>query len=102
MRKAVALFLLIVLATVGLTTAAAADVRVRGAHARVHRVAPPPPYTDDGYFSDYVTGPTGAPTPVMQVPGSASVVTRKMMDDFQSRSLCDALRLAPGVSGGGC
>ncbi|PPD19086.1 MAG: TonB-dependent receptor, partial [Methylocystis sp.] len=42
MRKAVALFLLIAVATVGLTTAAAADVRVRGAHARVHRVAPPP------------------------------------------------------------
>ncbi|MGZ9409747.1 MAG: hypothetical protein ACXW3J_03855 [Methylocystis sp.] len=66
MRKAVALFLLIVVATVGLTTAAAADVRVRGAHARVHRVAPPPPpYSDDGYIADYVTGPTGAPTPVM-------------------------------------
>jgi outer membrane receptor for ferric coprogen and ferric-rhodotorulic acid len=38
----------------------------------------------------------------MQVPGSTSVITRKMMDDFQSRNLCDALRLAPGVSGGGC
>jgi outer membrane receptor for ferric coprogen and ferric-rhodotorulic acid len=101
MRKAVALFLLIVVAMVGLTTAAAADIRVRGAHARVHRVTPPP-YTDDGYFADSVTGPTGAPTSVMQVPGSTSVITRKMMDDFQSRNLCDALRLAPGVSGGGC
>jgi outer membrane receptor for ferric coprogen and ferric-rhodotorulic acid len=38
----------------------------------------------------------------MQVPGSTSVITRKMMDDFQSRNLCDALRLAPGVSSGGC
>ena len=101
MRKAVALFLLIVVATVGLTTAAAADARVRGARARVHHVAPPP-YTEDVYFSDYVTGPTGRRTPVMQVPGSTSVITRKMMDDFQSRNLCDALRLAPGVSGGGC
>ncbi|MBI5011433.1 MAG: TonB-dependent receptor [Methylocystis sp.] len=101
MRKAVALVLLIAVATVGLTTAAAADPRVRGAHARVHHVTPPP-YSDDGYFSDYVTGPTGVPTPVMQVPGSTSVITRKMMDDFQSRNLCDALRLAPGVSGGGC
>ena len=102
MRKAVALFLLIAVATVGLTTAAAAEARVRGAHARVHRVAPPPPYTDDGYFSDYVTGPTGAATPVMQVPGSTSVITRKMMDDFQSRDLCGALRLAPGVTTSGC
>jgi len=102
MRKAIALFLLAALALVGLTTAAAADVRVRGSRARVHRVAPPPPYYDDGYFSNYVTGPTGAPTPVMQVPGSTSVITRKMMDDFQSRDLCGALRLAPGVAASGC
>ncbi len=102
MRKAVALFPLVAVAIVGLTAPAAADPRVRGVRAHVHRVAPPPPYYDDGYFSNYVTGPTGAPTPIMQVPGSASVITRKMMDDFQSRNLCDALRLAPGVSGGGC
>jgi outer membrane receptor for ferric coprogen and ferric-rhodotorulic acid len=101
MRKAVALFLLAALALVGLTTAAAADVRVHGPHARVHRVAPPP-YYDDGYFSYYVTGPTGAPTPVMQAPGSTSVITRKMMDDFQTRDLCGALRLAPGVTASGC
>lgn len=102
MREAFALFLLVVVATVGLTTAAAAEPRVRGARARVHHVAPPPQYYDDGYFSNYVTGPTGAPTPVMQVPGSTSVVTRKMMDDFQSRDLCGALRLAPGVTTSGC
>jgi len=101
MRKAVALFLLAAVAIVGLTTAAAADVRVRGSRARVYRVAPPP-YYDDGYFSNYVTGPTGAPTPVMQVPGSTSVITRKMMDDFQTRDLCGALRLAPGVTASGC
>ena len=100
MRKAVALFLLAALALIGLTTAAAADVRVRGSRARVYRV--PPPYYDDGYFSNYVTGPTGTPTPVMHVPGSTSVITRKMMDDFQSRDLCGALRLAPGVTASGC
>lgn len=102
MREAFALFLLVVVATIGLTTAAAAEPRVRGARPRVHHVAPPPQYYDDGYFSNYVTGPTGAPTPVMQVPGSTSVVTRKMMDDFQSRDLCGALRLAPGVTTSGC
>ncbi|MBM3654516.1 MAG: Plug domain-containing protein, partial [Alphaproteobacteria bacterium] len=40
--------------------------------------------------------------PIMEVPGSATVITRKMMDDMQSRSLCDALRLAPGVTTSGC
>jgi len=92
--------LVAVACVIGMTTPAAADTR--GARARVHRVAPPPPYYDDGYFSNYVTGPTGAPTPVMQVPGSTSVITRKMMDDFQSRDLCGALRLAPGVTTSGC
>ncbi|MFO1104454.1 MAG: TonB-dependent receptor [Methylocystis sp.] len=101
MRKAVALFLLTAIASAGLTASAPADPRVRGFRATVHR-APSPRYSDDGYFSNYVTGPTGAPTPIMQVPGSASVITRKMMDDFQSRSLCDSLRLAPGVSTSGC
>ena len=38
----------------------------------------------------------------MDVPGSTTVITRKMMDDFQSRNLCDALRMAPGVTVGGC
>jgi outer membrane receptor for ferric coprogen and ferric-rhodotorulic acid len=101
MHKAVALFLLAATACAGLTAPAPADPRVRGFRPQVHR-APPPRYSDDGYFSNYVTGPTGAPTPIMQVPGSASVITRKMMDDFQSRSLCDSLRLAPGVSTSGC
>lgn len=100
MRKAVALFLLAAITCIGLTAPAAADPRVRGFRAQIHRA--PPPYSDDGYFSNYVTGPTGAPTPIMQTPGSASVITRKMMDDFQSRSLCDALRLAPGVTTSGC
>jgi outer membrane receptor for ferric coprogen and ferric-rhodotorulic acid len=80
---------------------AAADPRIRGYRAPIQH-GPPPQYYDDGYFSNYVTGPTGAPTPIMQTPGSASVITRKMMDDFQSRSLCDALRLAPGVTTSGC
>jgi outer membrane receptor for ferric coprogen and ferric-rhodotorulic acid len=57
---------------------------------------------DVGYFSNYLTGPAGMKTPVRDYPGSATVITRKMMDDFQARSVCDALRLAPGVSVGGC
>ena len=95
MRKAVALVLLIVVATVGLTTAAAADIRVRGGHARVHRVAPPP-YTDDGYFSDYVTGPTGS-TPVMQVPGSTK---RHHPKDDGRLPVAQSLRRAAALAGG--
>jgi outer membrane receptor for ferric coprogen and ferric-rhodotorulic acid len=73
------------------------------AKSRARPRAPPPVETsDDGYFIDHLTGPGGSRTPIMNVPGSATVITRKMMDDFQSRSLCDALRMAPGVTVGGC
>lgn len=57
---------------------------------------------DIGYFSNYLTGPGGMKTPIRDYPGSATVITRKMMDDFQARSVCDALRLAPGVFVSGC
>lgn len=57
---------------------------------------------DIGYFSNTLTGPGGMKTPVRDYPGSATVITRKMMDDMQARSVCDALRFAPGVSVGGC
>ena len=101
MHKAVAPYLLAAIACVGMTAPVDAGSRVRGFRAPIHRSAPPP-YSDDGYFSNYVTGPAGTRTPIMQVPGSTTVITRKMMDDFQSRSLCDALRLAPGVTTSGC
>ena len=38
----------------------------------------------------------------MDVPGSTTVITRKMMDDFQTRNVCDALPMAPGVTTSGC
>ena len=57
---------------------------------------------DIGYFSNYLSGPGGMKTPIRDYPGSATVITRKMMDDIQARSVCDALRLAPGVFVGGC
>lgn len=101
MRKAVAPYLFAAFACVAVTAPSSADPRVRGFRAPVYR-SQPPQYYDDGYFSNYVTGPAGVRTPIMQVPGSASVITRKMMDDLQSRSLCDALRLAPGVTTSGC
>lgn len=56
----------------------------------------------DGYFDQFITGPGGQRIPVRDYPGSATVITRKMMDDFQARNICDALRLAPGVSASGC
>jgi outer membrane receptor for ferric coprogen and ferric-rhodotorulic acid len=57
---------------------------------------------DVGYFSNDLTGTGGTKIPLRDYPGSATVITRQMMDDIQARSLCDALRLAPGVTVGNC
>ena len=103
MRKAIVGSLLIGAISIGLVATSAAQPRVRGAPARIQHVAPATPFdTDDGYFSDYVTGPAGTKTPIMDFPGSTTVITRKMMDDFQARNICDALRMAPGVTVGNC
>jgi outer membrane receptor protein involved in Fe transport len=84
---------------IGLAAALSLSAVEASAGQRVRRASPA--QTDD-YFAEDVTGPSGTKTPAAQVPGSTSVITRKMMDDVQARSLCDALRVAPGVSTGGC
>lgn len=56
---------------------------------------------DDGYYVPYVAGQDGQKRSVMDVPGSVTVISRKVMDDQQSRSVADALRNAPGVTDGG-
>lgn len=85
---------LTVLATAGALALAAPSFAKNGTRH------PPAPSgaSDDGYFADFVTGTGGRKIPVQNYPGSTTIITRKMMDDFQTRSLCDALRLAPGVT----
>lgn len=98
MRATIATSLLLILATY---QASEAQPRLRGHQARIQRVTPATP-PDDGYFTQYLTGPAGRKTPLREYPGSATVITRKMMDDIQANNLCDALRFAPGVVAGGC
>ena len=83
---------------------ALAGPRTRGAKAPAEPFPPArlAPHADDGYFSDYLSGPGGQRTRLRDYPGSATVITRKMMNDFQANDLCDALRLAPGVIASGC
>lgn len=51
-----------------------------------------------GYYTPYLTGPNGERTPIMDVPGSATVINRQILDDQQATSLSEALRNAPGVT----
>jgi outer membrane receptor protein involved in Fe transport len=82
---------LICVALASLSTAAFA-----GSSAKAKRPAPPP--AEDGYYVPYVTGRGGQKVPVMEIPGSVTVISRKFMDDVQAISLGDALRYAPGVT----
>jgi outer membrane receptor for ferric coprogen and ferric-rhodotorulic acid len=76
-----------------ISTAAGAGSSTRG-----RRAATPP--AEDGYYIRYVTGPGGQKRHVMEIPGSVTVVSRKLMDDTQATSLGDALRFVPGVTVG--
>ena len=58
------------------------------------------PAAEDGYYVPYVTGPGGEKQSVMEIPGSVSVVSRKLMDDVQATTLGEALRFVPGVTVG--
>jgi hypothetical protein len=53
-----------------------------------------PPASRSEYLEYYVTGPLGNQTRVDRIPGSVTVITRRLIDDLQARSVCDALRMA--------
>lgn len=61
-----------------------------------------PPASRSEYLEYYVTGPLGNQRRVDRIPGSVTIITRRLIDDLQARSVCDALRMAPGVFVGSC
>jgi outer membrane receptor for monomeric catechols len=65
---------------------ASADSNFRNAKSRNH------------YYQPYATGVDGHEHPIMQIPGSATVLSREILDDQNARSLRDALRGAAGVT----
>jgi len=51
-----------------------------------------------GYATRYVTGPGGERVPIMDVPGSATVINKQILDDQQATTLGQALRNVSGVT----
>lgn len=74
-------------------TSAAADPVKKAGHAR--SAAPPP---DDGYHVPYVAGADGRKHSVMEIPGSVTVIPRKVIDDQQATTLGEVLRNSAGVT----
>ncbi len=56
------------------------------------------PRNGTGYYVPYLIDGAGREVPVMEIPGSAIVVPRQIIDDQQANSLCGALRNVSGVS----
>jgi outer membrane receptor for monomeric catechols len=76
-----------------LAAAPEALAKKRRAHA-----GPEPAPAENGYYTPYLTGPNGERTPIMEVPGSATVINRQILDDQQATSLSQALRNVSGVT----
>lgn len=74
-------------------TGAIADPAKKAGQART---AVPPP--NDGYYVPYVTGADGRRHSVMDIPGSVTVIPRKVIDDQQARTISDVLRNSAGVT----
>lgn len=90
-------------AGLALAGSASAEPLIRGSKAKVITTPPAhgaPPPRDSGYYVPYFTGPGGRQIPVMEIPGSVTVVPRELMDDQQANTLGQALRYVPGVTVG--
>lgn len=92
-------FVLIGLMAVSCVNAVAADpFGLRAKARRSTSLATAASSSNDSYYVPYVMGPGGAKYPIMEVPGSATVVSRKLMDDQQAVTLGDAPRNVSGVT----
>jgi outer membrane receptor for monomeric catechols len=75
-----------------------AETRTRSTKSHPPRMSVPSVSApQDSYLVPYVTGPTGDKLPIMDLPGSATVISRQVIDDQQATTLGQALRNASGV-----
>ncbi|MCI0736618.1 MAG: Plug domain-containing protein [Beijerinckiaceae bacterium] len=63
-----------------------------------HAQNPAPLRNKTGYYVPNLIDSAGREVPIMDIPGSAIVVPRQIIDDQQATSLCGALRNVSGVS----
>jgi len=84
---------LVLLTPLLLALSAPADAVAKHRWAR-HRLET----TRGGYYTPYLSGPDGRRVPIMEVPGSAVVLNRRILDDQQVRTLGEALQNVSGVT----
>ena len=87
------------LALVVATSSALSEPLTLGANAKKARSsAQATPAGEGGYYVPYIVGPDGKKYPIMEIPGSATVVSRQLIDDQQARTPGEALRNVSGVT----
>jgi outer membrane receptor for ferric coprogen and ferric-rhodotorulic acid len=91
-RIPLTLLLTLILSLAAAPDALAKKPRVR--HSPETTVAAAP----GGYLTRDLTGPNGERVPIMEVPGSATVINRQILDDQQATTLGQALRNVSGVT----
>jgi outer membrane receptor for ferric coprogen and ferric-rhodotorulic acid len=74
-----------------------ADALAKRRRAR-HWVETAPAREARGYYTPYLTGPGGERAPIMEVPGSAVVINKQILDDQQATTLGQALQNVSGVT----
>jgi outer membrane receptor for monomeric catechols len=57
--------------------------------------------SERGYSATCATGPTGEKKPIMEVPGSVTVLPHRALNDLSPTSISRALRSAAGINGSG-
>ncbi|MFY9657455.1 MAG: TonB-dependent receptor plug domain-containing protein [Methylocystis sp.] len=76
-----------------LVLSAPADAVAKHLRAR-HRLETAP----GSYYTPWLSGPDGRRIPIMEVPGSAVIINRQILDDQQVRTLGEALQNVSGVT----
>ncbi|WP_424360197.1 TonB-dependent receptor plug domain-containing protein [Methylocystis parvus] len=78
---------------------AVAETLIRREKSHPHRMSLPTELaSNSSYMVPYVTGPTGAKYSIMELPGSATVVSRQVIEDQRATTLGQALRNVSGVT----
>lgn len=78
---------------------AVAETVIHRSKSHPYRLSSPTESASNGsYMVPYVTGPTGVKYPIMELPGSATVVSRQVIEDQQATTLGQALRNVSGVT----
>jgi outer membrane receptor for ferric coprogen and ferric-rhodotorulic acid len=93
------LHLIALCAVLALVPHAADATSRRKSASKPHPAVPARAFSEDkgSYYVPYAQDAGGRRVPIMQIPGSVTIVPRQVIDDQQDTTICGALRNVSGV-----